>query len=91
MSLLRAWSRRLCLGSTLFPCDNGHAQERSLFGALLKTVEAGDLWIEGRNLCTRDFLCDIGNRDAFFITRQHLGLKFEILEMLLDSSFRASD
>jgi branched-subunit amino acid permease len=27
-----------------FPCDNGHAQERSLFGPLLNTVEAGDLW-----------------------------------------------
>ena len=29
----------------VFPCENGHAQERSLFGAVLDTVEAGDLWI----------------------------------------------
>lgn len=63
----------------IFPCENGHAQERSLFGPLLKTVQAGDLWIEDRNFCTRDFLCDIDNRDAFFITREHLGLKFEIV------------
>ena len=63
----------------VFPCENGHAQERSLFGPLLNTVEAGDLWIEDRNFCTRDFLCDIDNRGAFFITREHLGLKFEIL------------
>jgi hypothetical protein len=64
----------------VFPCENGHAQERSLFGALLKTVEAGDLWIEDRHFCTRNFLCDIDNRGAFFITREHLGLKFEIVE-----------
>jgi len=72
------------LVSDVFPCENGHAQERSLFGALLKTVEAEDLWIEDRNFCTRDFLCDIDNRGAFFITREHLGFKFEILEGLRD-------
>lgn len=66
----------------VFPCEKGHAQERSLFGTLLKTVEADDLWIEDRNFCTRDFLCDIDNRGAFFITREHRGLPFEILEAL---------
>jgi hypothetical protein len=64
------------------PCENGHAQERSLFGSLRKTVEAGDLWIEDRNFCTRAFLCDSDNRGAFFITREHLGLTFEIGEAL---------
>jgi len=61
------------------PCEDGHAQERSLFGPLLKTVEAGDLWIEDRNFCTRNFLCDIDNLGAFFVSRQHQGLPFEIL------------
>ena len=70
------------LVTDVFPCENGHAQERSLFGPLLKTVEAGDLWIEDRNFCTRDFLCDIDNRGAFFITREHLGLNFKILGAL---------
>jgi Transposase DDE domain len=70
------------LVTDVFPCENAHAQERSLFGPLLNMVEAGDLWIEDRNFCTRDFLCDIDNRGAFFITREHLGLKFEILEAL---------
>jgi hypothetical protein len=70
------------LVTDVFPCENGHAQERSLFGALLKTVEAGDLWIEDRNFCTRDFLCAIDKREAFFITREHLGLKFELVEAL---------
>jgi tetrahydromethanopterin S-methyltransferase subunit B len=74
------------LVTDVFPCENGHAQERSLFGALLKTVEASDLWIEDRNFCTRDFLCDIDNRGAFFITREHRGLKFEIWEALRECS-----
>ena len=67
------------LVTDVFPCEDGHAQERSLFGPLLKTVEAGDLWIEDRNFCTRNFLCDIDSLGAFFVSRQHQGLPFEIL------------
>src|SRR5262244_2645251 len=66
----------------VFPCENGHAQERSLFGAVLDTVEAGDLWIEDRNFCTRAFLCEIDQRGAFCVTREHQGLPFEILTPL---------
>ena len=70
------------LVTDVLPCENGHAQERSLFGALLKTVEAGELWIADRNFCTRDFLCTIDTQGAFFITRAHLGLRVEIVEAL---------
>ena len=70
------------LVSDVFPCEDGHAQERSLFGSVLKTVRASDLWIADRNFCTRDFLCDIDNRGAGFIIRQHQGLPFEILTPL---------
>jgi hypothetical protein len=66
------------LVTDVFPCENGQAQERSLFGTLLKTVEASDLWIEDRNFCTRALLCDIASRGACFITREHRGLQFEI-------------
>ncbi len=66
----------------VFPCENGHAQERSLFGTLLKTVEAADLWIADRNFCTRDLLCGIAKREAFFITREHRGLTFEMVDAL---------
>ena len=75
----------LGLVSDVFPCEDGHAQERALFGPLLKTVKAGDLWIEDRNFCTRDFLCEIDNRGAFFVTREHQGLRFEILGPLRSS------
>lgn len=70
------------LVSDVFPCEDGHAQERSLFGPLLETVQANDLWIEDRNFCTRDFLGEIDDRDAFFITRQHGSLPFELLSPL---------
>jgi hypothetical protein len=67
------------LVTDVFPCEDGHAQERSLFGAVLQTVAARDLWIEDRNFCTREFLCEIDSRGAFFVTREHQGLPFEIL------------
>src|SRR6266540_3185078 len=70
------------LVSNVFPCEDGHAQERSLFGALVKTVARGDLWIEDRNFCPRDFLGEIDNRGAFFVTREHQGLPLEMLSPL---------
>lgn len=66
----------------VFPCETGHAQERALFGALLKTVEGEDLWIADRNFCTRHWLCAIDQREAFFITRDQRGLPCEIVEAL---------
>jgi hypothetical protein len=53
-----------------------------LFTAVLRTVQAGDLWIADRNFCTRDFLCDIDARGASFVLRQHRGLPFEIVSSL---------
>jgi hypothetical protein len=64
------------------PCEPGHAQERSLFGAVLDTVEAGDLWMEDRNVCPRAFLCEINTRGACCVTREHQGLPLEIVTPL---------
>lgn len=55
----------------VFPCEDGHAQERSLLPQVLETVQPKDVWIDDRNFCTADFLCGIHQRQAFFITRQH--------------------
>lgn len=66
----------------VFPCEDGHAQERSLLGLVLETVHAGDLWIQDRNFCTCAFLCEIDTRGAGFITRQHEGLPFEVVTTL---------
>ncbi len=59
------------LAIDVFPCEDGHAQERSLLGPVLKTVRPGDLWIADRNFCTVGFLCGIVRRKAHFVIRQH--------------------
>ena len=54
-----------------FPCEDGHAQERSLLGQVEATVRPRDLWIDDRNFCTTGFLFGIARRGGFFIVRQH--------------------
>jgi len=61
----------------VFPCEDGHAQERLLLGQVLPTVEAGDVWMMDRNFCVRDFLCGIEGQKAYFICRQHQGLSWK--------------
>jgi hypothetical protein len=66
----------------VFPCDDGHAQARSLLGLVLETVPAHALWIQDRNFCTCAFLCELERRGAGCITRQHEGLPFEVVTTL---------
>ena len=66
----------------VFPCEDGHAQERSMLGLVLETVQVHDLWIQDRHFCTCAFLCESDQRGAGFITRQHEGLPFEIVNAL---------
>lgn len=62
------------LATTVIPCEDGHAQERSLLDDVLPLVEAGDLWIVDRNFSTTAFLTGIDAAGACFIVRQHGGL-----------------
>jgi Transposase DDE domain len=59
------------LVTDVIPCEDGHAQERSLLDQVLPLVEPGDVWVEDRNFCTVDFLLGISARDAFYATRRH--------------------
>jgi hypothetical protein len=64
----------------VFPCEDGHAQERSLLPQVLPTVQAEDLWIADRNFCTTGFLFGIAARSAAFLIRQHRQtLNYELL------------
>jgi IS4 transposase len=64
----------------VFPCEDGHAQERSLLPQVLSTVQAADLWIADRNFCTSGFLFGIAARSAAFLIRQHRQtLNYELL------------
>ncbi len=62
---------QLDLAIDMFPCEDGHAQERSLLDKVLETVMHKDLWIADRNFCTQDFLFGIYERQAFFLIREH--------------------
>jgi len=65
------------MATDVFPCEDGHAQERSLLSAVLPTLEPKDILIMDRNFCVRAFLHGIAARDAYFICRQHQGLPWQ--------------
>jgi hypothetical protein len=64
------------------PCEDGPAQERSLFKALLRTAQAGDLGIAERPCCTREVLAALDSHGAFCVLREHQGLPCEIVRPL---------
>jgi IS4 transposase len=55
----------------VFPCEDGHAQERSLLKRVLATIETNDVWVGDRNFCTTEFTCGIASRGAYFVIRKH--------------------
>jgi hypothetical protein len=59
------------LVTDLFCCDDGEAQERSLFPEVVPFAEPGELWIADRNFCTTLFLFGLDERGAAFVIRQH--------------------
>lgn len=64
----------LMLATHMIPCEDGHAQERSLFSEILALVKAADLWIADRNFCTWLLLWGIAKRDGFFAIRHHANM-----------------
>src|SRR4051794_23282379 len=59
------------LVADVFPCEDGHAQERSLLGQVLDTIRPGEVWIADRNSCTTGFLFGVAGRGGHFVIRQH--------------------
>jgi IS4 transposase len=53
------------------PCEDAHAQERSLVESVLPGVEPGDLWIADRNFCTTRMLFGVLASGGSFLIRQH--------------------
>ena len=64
----------LMLATNMIPCEDGHAQERSLTKEILALVAANDVWIADRNFCTTALLTGIRDALAFFVIRQHANL-----------------
>jgi hypothetical protein len=61
----------LRLPINVFPCEDGHTQERALLKTVLSTIEPADAWIADRNFCTVEFTCGIEARGAYFVIREH--------------------
>ena len=59
------------LVTDVFPCEDGHTQERRIALELLEQVEAGQLWIADRNFCTSAFLWEVDHQQACYVLRQH--------------------
>lgn len=55
----------------IFPCEDGHVQERALLNEVLSSVEPADVCIADCNFCTTDFTCGIVSKGGFFIIREH--------------------
>lgn len=55
----------------VFPCEDGHTQERALLDQVLPVIQRRDLVIDDRNFCTLGFLFGLKQQKASFITRQH--------------------
>lgn len=59
------------LATEVIPCEDAHAQERSLLDALIDSIRARQLWIADRNFCTAKFVFAVAARAAFFLIRYH--------------------
>ncbi|TMJ00978.1 MAG: IS4/IS5 family transposase, partial [Alphaproteobacteria bacterium] len=72
---LNVFDPQLGLVIDVFPCEDGHAQERALLGPVLDSVLEGELWIEDRNFCTVGWLCGVVlRRKAHVLVREHKNL-----------------
>ena len=63
----------------VFPCEDGHAQERSLLKGVLESIGKNDALVADRNFCTVEFTCGIQSREGFFIIREHKLYPFELI------------
>jgi Transposase DDE domain len=64
----------LMLATHMIPCEDAHAQERSMFDQALALVQPLDFWIADRNFCTLGFLYGIQQRGGFYGIRHHAGM-----------------
>jgi IS4 transposase len=69
--VLAVYDPQLELIVDVFPCQDGHAQERSVAPQVILRIQAGELHIADRNFCTTRIVFGIAGRGAFFLIRQH--------------------
>lgn len=59
------------LVTDLVPCEDAHAQERTLVPAILGSVKPGQVWIADRNFSTTAIMVGIAQAGGAFIIREH--------------------
>ena len=59
-------------------CEDGHANERTLIPAILERMREKQCWIADALFCTLAYMFGVRQRRAFFLVRQHGGLKGEL-------------
>lgn len=64
----------------VFPCEDGHTQERALLNEVLSTVIERDVLVMDRNFCVRSFFLGIIERGGSFVCREHKGLNWEAVK-----------
>jgi len=79
---LVVFDAELGIALDVFPCEDGHAQERSLLSAVADTIQAQDLWIADRNFCVLNFLFTMHQKSAFFVICQHGSTPYKPLTQL---------
>jgi hypothetical protein len=62
---------RRMMATDVFPCQDAHAQERSLLDRVLRRAREREVYVADRNFCTRGFLLGLLLRGAFFAIREH--------------------
>lgn len=67
----------------VLPCEDAHAQERSLTPEVLACVQPEEVWIADRNFCTVALLLGIAARQGGFVIREHKNLPWRALGPLL--------
>lgn len=63
----------------VWPCEDGHAQERSLLDCLGVCVRAQDVYVMDRNFCVRSHLLSIAEQGGYFICRHHKQMPYRTL------------
>lgn len=75
----------------MIPCEDAHAQERSLTPKLLALVNPNDCWVADRNFCTQPLLFGMSAAQGTFVIRQHGNLEGELIGPRRDCGARDDD
>ena len=63
----------------LIVCEDGHANQKTLYHFLLDRVQRRQCWIGDRDYCTMEFIFGIKSKKAYSILRQHGSVKGRLI------------